>query len=178
LSLRTWQRCLLEGWTRFSERLPRMGTMRSGKLYQRPPWVRRTVATECSSLGPFATLTAKANHKGKQPAGQKMDTFASVADQKSFLDADATMESGFAIGAENTPTHSTTTSKKTAVYIAGRTMFLTPSANEDAAGTPNGKMQKMLGNHPDVRNTGDGTLNPQWVEWLMGFPDGWTDLNA
>jgi hypothetical protein len=20
-----------------------------------------------------------------------------------------------------------------------------------------------------------GTLNPRWVEWLMGFPDGWTD---
>lgn len=22
----------------------------------------------------------------------------------------------------------------------------------------------------------DGQLNPQWVEWLMGFPEGWTDL--
>ena len=21
-----------------------------------------------------------------------------------------------------------------------------------------------------------GQLNPQWVEWLMGFPDAWTDL--
>ncbi len=21
-----------------------------------------------------------------------------------------------------------------------------------------------------------GALNPQWVEWLMGFPIGWTDL--
>jgi hypothetical protein len=21
-----------------------------------------------------------------------------------------------------------------------------------------------------------GQLSPQWVEWLMGFPDGWTDL--
>jgi hypothetical protein len=20
-----------------------------------------------------------------------------------------------------------------------------------------------------------GKLNPQWVEWLMGFPEGWTD---
>ena len=24
----------------------------------------------------------------------------------------------------------------------------------------------------------NGTLNPTWVEWLMGFPLGWTDLNA
>jgi DNA (cytosine-5)-methyltransferase 1 len=28
-------------------------------------------------------------------------------------------------------------------------LWPTPTANEDAAGTPNGKMQKMLGNHPD-----------------------------
>lgn len=55
-------------------------------------------------------------------------------------------------------------------------MWPTPSANEDAAGTPNGKMQKMLGNHPEVRSQGSGTLNPQWVEWLMGYPEGWTNL--
>ncbi len=23
-----------------------------------------------------------------------------------------------------------------------------------------------------------GKLNPEWVEWLMGYPTGWTDLNA
>jgi hypothetical protein len=55
-------------------------------------------------------------------------------------------------------------------------MWPTPTANEDAAGKPTGKMQRMLGNHPDVRNTGTGSLNPQWVEWLMGYPIGWTDL--
>ena len=60
-------------------------------------------------------------------------------------------------------------------------LWLTPSANEDAAGTPNGKMQKMLGNDPRIRGTTKtewdaGTLNPTWVEWLMGWPIGWTDL--
>jgi DNA (cytosine-5)-methyltransferase 1 len=24
---------------------------------------------------------------------------------------------------------------------------------------------------------GGGSLNPTWVEWLMGYPKGWTDLN-
>ena len=62
-------------------------------------------------------------------------------------------------------------------------MWPTPTANEDAAGTPNGKMQAMLGNHPDVRGTTPeewqrGSLNPQWVEWLMGYPEGWTDLKG
>jgi len=62
-------------------------------------------------------------------------------------------------------------------------MFPTPQANEDAAGTPECKMQRMLGNCEEVRGKtkeewATGTLNPTWVEWLMGWPIGWTDLNA
>ena len=64
-------------------------------------------------------------------------------------------------------------------------LWPTPTANEDACGTPTGKMQKMLGNHPLVRGLPDqenpansgslsGPLNPDWVEELMGFPTGWT----
>lgn len=29
-----------------------------------------------------------------------------------------------------------------------------------------------------MQSGGGGQLNPTWVEWLMGFPLGWTDLNA
>ena len=51
---------------------------------------------------------------------------------------------------------------------------------KDAAGTPNGKMQRMLGNHPGIRGTTQkefdkGALNPDWVEWLMGYAPGYTD---
>ena len=65
--------------------------------------------------------------------------------------------------------------------VVARTIWPTPTANEDAAGTPAGKMQGMLGNHPDIRGTTQeewsrGSLNPTWVEWLMGFPIGHTDL--
>ena len=63
------------------------------------------------------------------------------------------------------------------VALKEKKMFLTPGANEDAAGRPGAKMQKMLGNSPEVRNTGKGTLNPEWVEWLMGYPPGWTDIS-
>ena len=27
-------------------------------------------------------------------------------------------------------------------------------------------------------NAVSGSLNPMWVEWLMGFPLGWTDLKG
>ena len=47
--------------------------------------------------------------------------------------------------------------------------FPTPSANKDAAGTPAGNMQSMLGNSTTVRGTTQsdwekGSLNPSWVE--------------
>ena len=32
--------------------------------------------------------------------------------------------------------------------------------------------------HTDNQEKTNGTLNPTWVEWLMGFPIGHTDLNA
>lgn len=62
-------------------------------------------------------------------------------------------------------------------------MWPTPTANEDAAGRPNGKMQRMLGNDPNIRGKTPkewekGSLNPDWVEWLMGYDRGWTDLDC
>lgn len=70
----------------------------------------------------------------------------------------------------------TATANQMAPSMRKSNYWSTPTANEDARGKPSGKMQKMLGNHPEVRNQGTGTLNPTWVEWLMGWPLGHTDL--
>ena len=32
--------------------------------------------------------------------------------------------------------------------------------------------------HTDNQQKTGGQLNPQWVEWLMGYPEGWTDLEG
>jgi hypothetical protein len=58
-------------------------------------------------------------------------------------------------------------------------LWLTPTASEDAAGSIHGRMQRMLTHQvkeaePEATANG-GQLNPTWVEWLMGFPLGWTD---
>nr|DAW49078.1 MAG TPA: hypothetical protein [Caudoviricetes sp.] len=50
-------------------------------------------------------------------------------------------------------------------------LFTTPCA-ADAQGSHGGN------NHRSLRTDIAGQLNPTWVEWLMGFPPGWTDLNA
>lgn len=50
-------------------------------------------------------------------------------------------------------------------------LYATPCA-ADATGSTGGA------NHRSLRTDVAGQLNPTWVEWLMGFPIGWTDLNA
>lgn len=34
---------------------------------------------------------------------------------------------------------------------------------------------ELMQRHPEMKISG-GKLNPDWVEWLMGWPIGWTDL--
>ena len=55
--------------------------------------------------------------------------------------------------------------------IALEKLYTTPCA-ADSQGSTGG------GNHRSLRTDVAGQLNPTWVEWLMGFPIGWTDLNA
>ena len=50
-------------------------------------------------------------------------------------------------------------------------MWTTPTA-ADSQGTSGGNNSRSL------RTDVGGQLNPTWVEWLMGFPIGWTDLDA
>ena len=58
-------------------------------------------------------------------------------------------------------------------------MWPTPTANEDACGKSTGKMQAMLGNHPALgKDEVSGSLNPQFVEWLMGYPKDWTETTS
>ena len=41
-----------------------------------------------------------------------------------------------------------------------------------------GKGRQKNGHTPQLPEVTGGQLNPTWVEWLMGFPSGWTDSGA
>ncbi len=55
-------------------------------------------------------------------------------------------------------------------------IFPTPTARDWKSGK--GKTQQERGRSagPSLSEVSGGTLNPTWVEWLMGFPIGYTDL--
>jgi DNA (cytosine-5)-methyltransferase 1 len=51
--------------------------------------------------------------------------------------------------------------------------FPTPTAhNAKETNAPS----EALRNEPSLASIAGGALNPTWVEWLMGWPLGWTDL--
>ena len=38
------------------------------------------------------------------------------------------------------------------------------------------RTSRLKGDSRLFENGATGQLNPTWVEWLMGYPEGWTDL--
>jgi hypothetical protein len=54
--------------------------------------------------------------------------------------------------------------------IAGR-IWPTPSATDYKGSSTIGQRRRQLSEAAAI----GGQLNPTWVEWLMGFPIGWTD---
>jgi hypothetical protein len=52
-------------------------------------------------------------------------------------------------------------------------MWPTPTT-QDASN--NGGPSQLDRNTPPLNAVAGGSLNPTWVEWLMGYPEGWTDL--
>ena len=59
--------------------------------------------------------------------------------------------------------------------MAAKDMWPMPGTRDRSRDAPNRK-GPSLGVAVRGRSTTTGQLNPTWVEWLMGFPPGWTDL--
>lgn len=63
------------------------------------------------------------------------------------------------------------TGRKTGYLSEEVKRWPTPQLDDAKNVYPSDKRRKTL-----VKDVGGGQLNPDWVEWLMGWPIGWTDL--
>ena len=64
------------------------------------------------------------------------------------------------------------------VSLAEQVMWRTPSATDYKGRSGPNCAAFQAGNINRLADQINGSLNPTWVEWLMGYPIGWTDLEA
>ena len=153
-SWKTSQHFLGEGLTVYSETWPRSGMMRSGTAYQLQPLVRLTDET---GYGLWRTPCAGDAKRGVYASREKMD---------------ARLDGGGQLSLSN--------------QVKFQYLWPTPTSRDYRSSMKLETVDKRqaassrgvnLSDHIQKVERNNGALNPTWVEWLMGFPLGWTDLN-
>ena len=176
---KTWQRSLLEDWIEYTGSWHRSVIVRNRIAYRLPPLVPRISGIGSSFL---PTPTIPRPHDNESTAGKP------VASQNQRDLATAVIVEGML------PTPRATDGSKGSRSVEGAKKELERGRNLDLGTvvrllpTPvsrdwksrKGKTQEERGRSvgPSLSEVSGGQLNPTWVEWLMGFPTGWTDLNA
>lgn len=159
-SWRTSQHCLLaqangeaDGLAEFSETWPSAGMMRNGKTFRRQPWAL-PIAESASGLWPTPSksdpMLESMTSSAKDPHVTKNGT---VRNGPSNL--------GLPGMVRLWPTPTAT------MFKGSSPAALTRKDGQDRS---NDRLD-----HAVMASDG-GQLNPTWVEWLMGFPTGHTDL--
>lgn len=188
------------GLGEFSETWPKSGTMLNGKAYVLPILELGTTETAYgSSHGPQADgswpTPSKSARGGKQTPGSALSLQKAVngylkdGTKREIVPTPRKMDGrGANVGTTDGALLRRSVSSfglNLAEYTQmGRRGFLpTPqkSDNRDRGNLSNPSVQRRarIGkqlNLSQVVSEKSGALNPPWVEWLMGFPIGWTDL--
>jgi hypothetical protein len=180
------------------ESLPVSGMTRNGVLYPQPVWERIIDGTESSSWPTPTAVTRPMEgnvrlYRAKIQAGEMTEPEAEAILGKSVWEAQGAIPAMW-------PTPRVTGSHEKIETIQERfknglkykqrleeAVALWPTMS--ASGMGNTGSQQMLQKHVEAGSLtseekramtagNGGRLNPMWVEWLMGFPTGWTDLEA
>ena len=193
-SWRTFQLCLGGASETYSETWPRAGTMRSGTAFQRQPSAPITAVIASSSL-PTPTASAAGYNQGgaagrvgpirpslRMMARQNLWPTPTAADGKGVRRyARGNLALSSAVQMWPTPTvHgnynkaglSATSGDGLATAVAKRWATPTVQYSKNCGG-PSRKTGRQVS---ELNAQVGGPLNPTWVEWLMGFPLGHTDL--
>jgi hypothetical protein len=160
-SWRTVQPSLLEDLGESSVIWPRSGMTAAGQCWELPTLERRTKETGSGLWLPTPTV-------GMVTGGQNPETGGQVG-------------LGYMARKNAWPTPvASDTSSRTKPYAQGGTplslavKWPTPTARDWKSGKASDATMER--NSRPLSEQIGGSLNPTWVEWLMGWPLGWTDL--
>ena len=159
-SWRTHRSLWDEGLPECSVILPRWGLMRNGVCLERMTLALRTAANDAGLLPTPLASNTKAQHmrSGGRPARSYWPTpKANDAEKRGNFDT-SNPRNGLPAAAKSWPTPTVNDSKNCTL----------PPSQVKHDNIPGALLR-------DGEKTG-GQLNPTWVEWLMGWPIGWTDL--
>lgn len=156
-SWKTAQCSLLEDLELSLETWPRWGSMRNGECYLRPMLERLTCAKES---GLWATPTAV--YGGVPKVSEWKGTYFLKPNGKK---AQTRLNDQVVMAGNSFPT-------PTASASASKGSSPASLVRKDGKSRVNDRLD-----HSVMASNG-GQLNPTWVEWLMGWPLGWTDLKA
>jgi hypothetical protein len=153
----------------YSETWPAAGTMRNGICYRRPPLVPRTSDFACFLWPNPEAACALGGHLSR---GGKRKGELLLGGMAKLWPTPKSSPSGPDFARMRRP-DSGGDDLATAVV---REIVPTPQHGDYRSGT--GYSHEGKTQSPQLRHLSGGQLNPMWVEWLMGFPLGWTDLNV
>lgn len=165
-SWRTSQFSLSGALTSYSGDWPRAGTMRNGTVSPRAPLAPLTDATGYSS---WPTPTTADAFTDKLRSSQQTEGSRHLVNLAQAVQMWPTPMASDALRGSRTYARGNPT-------LLGVVKLLpTPKASD---GRRNGCRSEQERDSPDLPAIVGGRLNPTWVEWLMGFPLGWTDLEG
>jgi hypothetical protein len=164
-SWKTYQQSLVTDWELYSETWPRWGMTQGGSAYAHPMSERRITETD-GSYWPTPTAVAGGGERSGERAGTGNLNF--MARTGMLFPTPTTVDAG--TGRFNTSVGSSN-HRPTLAMMAKKSLWPTPTAhNAKETNAPS----EVNRNTPTLAAQAGGKLNPMWVEWLMGFPIGFT----